>query len=197
VSDTGNGTPPIVDMGAYEAGTKTCFPLVLHNYAVAPDLVVERIIATPNNVQVVIANQGSATASDDFWVDVYLDPTPPPTHVNQVWSDLSAQGLVWGVTADLAPGETLTLTVGGDYYESMHSHVDWPLPAGTQVYAHVDSLNTETTYGGVLENHEIVGGAYNNIAGPVESTGVSSGIEPPSVAGDDGLVEDGALPTRP
>jgi hypothetical protein len=172
-------------------------PLVLRNHSVAPDLVVERIVATSDDVQVVIANHGNAPAGDDFWVDVYLDPAPAPTHVNQVWNDLSAQGLVWGVTADLAPGEALTLTVGGDHYVAAYSHVAWPLPAGTQVYAQVDSANAETTYGAVLESHEVSGGAYNNVAGPVGSTGVASGTRPPSPAGDGGFVEDGALPSRP
>jgi hypothetical protein len=45
--------------------------------------------------------------------------------------------------------------------------VTWPLAAGTPVYAQVDAVNLATTYGAVLENHEIAGGAYNNIVGPV------------------------------
>jgi hypothetical protein len=35
---------------------------------------------------------------------------------------------------------------------------------GTPVYAQVDSVNSDTTYGGVLETHEILlGQPYNNI----------------------------------
>jgi hypothetical protein len=177
--DTGSGTAPIVDMGAYEARLwYSHLPSVMRNHTVAPDLVVERIVATANDVQVVIANYGNASASEDFWVDAYLDPVPAPSHVNQVWYTLSAQGLVWGVTADLAPGEMLTLTVDGDYYAAEHSLAAWPLLAGTQVYAQVDSANTETTYGAVLEIHEISGDAYNNVAGPVGST--VAGSEGPS-----------------
>jgi hypothetical protein len=55
-------------------------PLVCNEYTVAPDLVVERVIARPNDVQVVIANWGNAPAVDDFWVDAYVAPLPhrPP-----------------------------------------------------------------------------------------------------------------------
>jgi hypothetical protein len=38
------------------------------------------------------------------------------------------------------------------------------LPVGTVIYVQVDSANTQTNYGAVLENHEITGLAYNNIA---------------------------------
>jgi hypothetical protein len=39
----------------------------------------------------------------------------------------------------------------------------WLLPAGTTVYAQADSWNLCTTYGAVLENHEMTGGVYNNV----------------------------------
>ncbi len=41
-------------------------PFVMRNYASAPDLVVERIIATRNNIQVVIKNQGDAPVMNEF-----------------------------------------------------------------------------------------------------------------------------------
>ncbi len=139
-------------------------PLVMNRCTVAPDLVVEAIIAAPDGVAVVIRNQGSApTPATGFWVDVYVDPAVAPTRVNQTWSDLGDQGLVWGVEASLAPGEALTLTVDGPCYWPSLSAVSWPLASGAPVYAQVDSANAGTTYGGVLENHEIAGGPYNNI----------------------------------
>jgi PKD repeat protein len=141
----------------------TYLPLVLNNYAAAPDLVVERIEATESDVQVVVRNLGDAPATEDFWVDVYVDPAPAPTAVNQTWSHLSDQGLVWGVTVDLGVGEALTLTHGGLYYRPAESEITWPLAVGTPIYAQVDSANADTTYGAVLENHEITGGAYNNV----------------------------------
>jgi hypothetical protein len=144
-------------------------PLTLRRFAFAPDLVISRIRATTSTVTVTIANQGHGLATDDFWVDLYIDPNPPPTHVNQTWSMLSDQGLVWGVTADLQPGDILTLTVGGAYYYAPLSSVMWPVPPGTPVYVQVDSAGqgewTES-YGGVLENHEIIGAPYNNISAP-------------------------------
>ncbi len=159
------------------SGSRIYLPLIMRNYAIAPDLVVEQIVATSNSIQVVIANRGGAAVerevNNEFWVDLYVNPSPAPTHVNQVWQDLCSQGLVWGVTVDalpLQPGDTLTLTVNDAYYRTDLSQLSWPLPVGTTIYAQVDSAHAQTSYGGVLENHEIVGGPYNNIAGPVLST---------------------------
>jgi uncharacterized repeat protein (TIGR01451 family) len=153
-------------------------PLVMRNYVAAPDLVVEQITASANSVQVVIRNVGDLPVVDEFWVDAYLDPTTPPTAVNQTWRHVGDHGIVWGVTSDalpLDPGDAITLTVtpvGGDYYHADLSDVSWPLAMGTRVYAQADSAHTETGYGGVMENHEIIGGAYNNIMGPVLSIDV-------------------------
>ena len=72
-------------------------------------------------MQVVVRNQGSAPATEDFWVDVYVDADSASTVVNQPWPTLADQGLVWGVTVDLAPGEVLTLTVGDVYYAAAYS----------------------------------------------------------------------------
>jgi hypothetical protein len=141
-------------------------PLALKGYFSAPDLVVERIVVANDGVQLIISNQGNAAARDDFWVDVYIAPEPVPTAVNQIWPDLADEGLVWGVTADLPPGEVLTLTVAGDHYVDEYSQVTWPLASGTPVYAQVDSANAGTTYGAILESHEIAGSAYNNVGGP-------------------------------
>jgi hypothetical protein len=141
-------------------------PLVLDDYVVAPDLVVGEITATPDGVTVVVRNQGSAaTSATGFWVDVYVDPDVTPTSVNQTWDALGDQGLVWGVEVALAPGEALTLTLGGAFYWPSLSDVSWPLALGTPVYAQVDSTSADTTYGGVLERDEIRGDPYNNIAG--------------------------------
>jgi uncharacterized repeat protein (TIGR01451 family) len=154
-------------------------PIIQKAFASAPDLVVERIVVTSNNIQVVIENRGNTPVVDEFWVDVYISPATPPTRVNQTWDMLGSQGLVWGVTASalsqLEPGGTLTLTVGDTYYVADYSTVMWPLPAGTPVYAQVDSAAESSTYGAVLENHEITGGTYNNITSTVSlATGSAS-----------------------
>jgi uncharacterized repeat protein (TIGR01451 family) len=175
-------------------GIALYLPLVVRNYAVAPDLVVDSIVATADTVTVTISNQGDApiarTFANEFWVDVYIEPDPTPTRVNQTWAHLGSQGLVWGITQDalpLDPGETLVLTTSRDrdgaYFWPQESVITWPLPAGTEIWAQVDSAHEETEYGGVLENHEIVGAPYaegGNILGPVFSTGGSAGSISPS-----------------
>jgi hypothetical protein len=155
-------------------------PLVMRNHVSAPDLVVERIAATRNSVQIAIRNQGDTPAQDAFWVDLYINPYSAPTHVNQIWPNLSSQGLVWGVTAVLQAGEVLTLTVNDTYYAPGYSHVSWPLAVGTPVYAQVDSANTATTYGAVLESHEILGQTYNNILGSVVAASTTGAPVPPA-----------------
>jgi uncharacterized repeat protein (TIGR01451 family) len=156
-------------------------PLVVRNYVVAPDLVVESIAVTADTVQVVVLNQGDGPVEDEFWVDAYLNPITPPSSVNQTWQHVGDYGIVWGVTVDalpLLPGESLTLTVtssGGAYYHAGLSNVSWPLAVGTPVYAQADSAHSYTAYGGVEENHEIVGGPYNNISGPVDVTDATVG----------------------
>ena len=177
-------------------------PLVARNHANAPDLVVQNLTSNGSNVQVVLANQGSAcvaSAAQEFWVDVYVNPSTPPTTVNQIWSNLSAQGLVWGVTSSafpLCPGQTLTLTVGDAYYSPLDSVVSFPLPNGTPLYAQVDSFNLSTTYGAVRETHEILGGIYNNIRASVVSVAAGADLPLPPMV----FVErerDVNLPKRP
>jgi PKD repeat protein len=174
-------------------------PLVARNYVRAPDLIVTRINASRNNVQVVIKNQGDAPVVDEFWLDVYVNPTIAPTHVNQTWPMLGSQGLVWGIThaafSRLQPGGVLTLTIGDNYYMPDLSHVIWPLAVGTPVYAQVDSADANTTYGAVLENHEIAGRLYNNILGPVFSTALFD--RPPALALQPMLQRSSGLPLRP
>ena len=160
------------------------FPLVLKGYVSGPDLVVQRIDAIGHDVQVIIANIGNTSAVDDFWVDLYVNPHTAPTRVNQLWPDLADQGLVWGVTTDVRPGDTLTLSVGDAYYIADYSQVTWPLAAGTLVYAQVDSANADTTYGAVLEIHEITGGVYNNIASTTATASAAQAAFVPAQAAD-------------
>lgn len=78
-----------------------------------------------------------------------------------------------------SPGEALTLTVGGDYYAEEYSDVSWPLAVGTPVCAQVDSVDVGTDYGAVLEDHEITGGPYDNVAGPFASVAAVDGARAP------------------
>ena len=161
-----------------------------------PDLVVEQLLATSDNVQVVIKNRGTEPVTKGLWIDVYLDPDRAPTVVNQIWRDLASQGLAWGIIENalpLQPGETLTLNVGDDYYSDSYSYVDWPIPIGTLVYAQVDSYG-DGTFGTVLEIHEASGGVYNNILDPVLS-GEGHGVFPSSVTSQEPSFQ--GLPRRP
>ena len=175
VDQHGTRRPQLVqnDIGAMERLTiETLFlPVLLNNYVFAPDLVITSLTATEDLFAVVIENQGNAPTANAFWVDLYIDPDPAPTAVNQIWPDLSDEGLVWGVTDSLAAGEVLTLTYTPNpadthpYFFESESNYSGSLPLGTTVYAQVDSANANTTTGAVLESHEIMGSASNNIIG--------------------------------
>ena len=152
-------------------------PVIAGTY---PDLVVDRIIATSNSVEVTIKNQGNLALAPNYLspfalrVDLYVAPDPVPTEVNQTWDDgRCTQGIVWLVTGEnlmLAPGGTLTLTIGDAHYQPSLSNFTGSLLVGTPIYAQVDSAGPDITYGAVPENHEVTGGTYNNITGPVLST---------------------------
>jgi uncharacterized repeat protein (TIGR01451 family) len=155
--------------------------LVITNDETAPDLIVQSVIGSGNLVTVVIRNIGSAPVTNEFWVDAYISPTIVPTHVNQIWSDVGTRGLAWGVTSSalpIKPGALLTLTTQSTYYVPAYSYMGGPIASGTPLYAQVDSADVATTYGAVLESHEIVGGPYNNITGP---SGIM--LNPPSAPG--------------
>lgn len=156
-------------------------PLIFKNSGVASaaDLVITSLTATNSEVQVVIKNQGTQPADtvdgDGFWVDFYVSPNPVPAAVNQVWDDGRATyGIAWGIPQDILPlavGAELTLTYStapgalNQYYVAELSNMPTTLPANTHVYAQVDSANINTTYGAVLETHEISDDIYNNIFG--------------------------------
>jgi hypothetical protein len=139
----------------------------------APDLMVEHIVATTNQVQVTIRNVGPVAVNDAFWVDVYFNPGQTPV-LNKPWKTIAPAGVVWGVTKSLAPNETLVLTTGGNYYLGLPDSSAPPFPVGAQVYVYADSVNYTTTYGNVQEGNE-----GNNLFGPVVSTAGIAGATPP------------------
>ncbi len=157
-----------LEIGVFARFEHAYLPLMLGGYTARPDLIVREITATAYDVRVVIENVGDGAVVDDFWVDVYVDPDPVPTGVNQVWYDgRSEQGIVWGVTASqtpMNPGDVITLRINDPYYSAYYSGFTGPLSSGAEVWAQVDAVNLNTNYGGVLETHEVSGGAYNNIA---------------------------------
>lgn len=143
-------------------------PVVLRRYAQGPDLVVTSISINAGIIEVVIENQGELPTGENagFWVDLYINPTPAPTGVNQLWPSLANSGAAWGVSGvalPINPGQTRTLRTHGPYFFYEYSTLPAELNTGDILYAQVDSLNSETTYGSILENHEIAGTLYNNI----------------------------------
>jgi hypothetical protein len=156
-------------------------PLVSGGVAAAPategpDLVVETITTTEGALAVVIANRGDETVVAPFWVDLAIAPRRAPEAVNDTWQMIGERGMSWGVITPIAPGERLTLTPGDRFYAPTESDWGEAIAAGTQLYAHVDSANTQTTYGGVLEVHERRGASYNNLL----SATAASAIAPPA-----------------
>ena len=157
-------------------------PMVARNYVVAPDLVVQRITATTNNAQVVIKNQGNAPVVDDFWVNRTSNLTP--------YRRVSTKPGVMGALPRALYGVWFLLLCR---WRRERAHLNLQrgrlpanlgnygmIPVDTPVYTQVDSANTETTYGAVLETHEINDVAYNNILGPVMSTLSIAGDGPPN-----------------
>jgi len=174
-------------------------PSIADRYTIAPDLVVQSIAASGNNVQVVIKNVGNAAVTNEFWVDAYINPRIAPSRVNQAWWQLGDEGLAWWVSgpalAALVPGGSATLRMGDSNYVAAESHIEtWPLPVGTTLYAQVDSYASGTLDGMVLESHEVTGQAYNNIYGPISSTAASAGAMPSTEYSEP--VSSGAPPPR-
>jgi hypothetical protein len=127
------------------------FPLIFNNYQLRPDLVITALNGNSGGISLTIQNNGDAPVSSDFWVDVYFNPTETPT-LNKEWETIAPAGAVWGVTDDIPAGGSLTLTVGDRYYRADESSATFP--DGAKVYAYVDSVNYDTTYGNVQEHNE-------------------------------------------
>jgi VCBS repeat-containing protein len=161
-------------------------PLALNNYISAPDLVITSLQGSSDYVEVVIENQGNQTTGSGFWVDFYVNPVPPPVAANELWPNLSGEGIAWGVTTSIAPGQVLTLTYSTAsgapnlYYSADDSLFSGSLPVGTLIYAQVDSAHVGHLNGAIEENHEITGDTYNNIfqavATAVTPTNIASTI---------------------
>ncbi|NJN18599.1 MAG: hypothetical protein HC822_21240 [Oscillochloris sp.] len=132
------------------------------------DLTISRIEVRDGRIAVTIRNSGTIAINRGFWVDLYVNPDPIPSAVNQIWQSVGAYGAVWGVTGaalPLAPGEEYTLLSGDQFFQAATSRLPSSLAAGTAIYAQVDSANTGTSYGAVHEIDEQAGETYNNILG--------------------------------
>jgi hypothetical protein len=109
----------------------------------------------PVVVSVTVTNQGTAPAAG-FWVDLYINPTAPPT-TNVTWNTTCTlkpcYGIAWYVTDPLAPGASIVLSSAS----GAPGYSIWPgyFAAGTtDVYAYVDSWNPGVATGAVPESNE-------------------------------------------
>lgn len=172
--DNTNGPDPTLENNTAIATTVTkpsfvYLPLVLRQYAIGPDLVVDSIGVVNGALEIVIKNQGQKPVELGlgFWVDLYINPHTVPTQVNQTWPMVATYGAAWGVgggALPINPGQTRTLRLFDPYYVPAYSTLPAQLIPGDVLYVQVDSVNSMTTYGSVLENHELAGIAYNNIS---------------------------------
>src|SRR5690606_16363353 len=110
----------------------------------------------------------------------------------------SRYGLVWHVAESLGPGQSLTLVVGDPNYRPALSRAPAWLAAGTLVYAQVDSANTETTFGGVHEIHEVAGSGlpYDNIVAIEVEEDTFFAVDAPAPQASEPAAE-AELPARP
>jgi len=91
-------------MGDY----KLYLPFVANNHVTTPDLVAEQVIATSYSAQVVKSG-GDVPVVDEFRVDLYVNPVPVLTAVNQTWADEQS---VRGIGRSATP-TTLQFMLGG------------------------------------------------------------------------------------
>jgi hypothetical protein len=169
VSDGNGGTDSITVNVVITATHHTLF-LPMAFRAGAPDLVASISLA-PNKrsftageavvVSVTVTNQGDALAGP-FWVDLYINPSSPPTAANQLWNTRCGMtpcfGIAWQVPGGLAPGQSVTLTS----QNLPAGYSIWPgyFASGTSdLYAFVDSFNPGVAAGAVAERDET-----NNLA---------------------------------
>ncbi|MCP4361103.1 MAG: tandem-95 repeat protein, partial [Chloroflexi bacterium] len=177
-------------------------PVIQNTNAImtAPDLIVEDIQVTADNVQITITNVGNGDVTSAFWIDLYINPNPAPTAVNQLWNYLGTEGLVWGVidVSSLTAGGSLVLDMKHPSYRPGNSQFNGFFSVGMEIYVQVDSAAADTDYGGVLESHEIQGDPYNNISHLTVSTLQTlptSNQTPTSSASDEAVMVH--LPLRP
>jgi hypothetical protein len=132
-----------------------------------PDLVVESLVIRPNKMRfaagefvvlnVVVKNQGLGT-SVPTWVDLYINPSIPPSAANTRWSDVCKLrpcfGLAWAIPA-LAPGEEITLTSEvGNYAVGYSIWHGWFAAGTTDLYVYVDSWDDSSIQGAAVESDE-------------------------------------------
>ena len=104
-----------------------------------------------------VPNSVMRTSAVPAWLDLYINPSSPPTAANQVWNTRCGLtpcfGMAWDVASGLAPGQSITL--------SSHSlragYSIWPgwfVVGISDLYAYADSYNPSVVAGAVAESDE-------------------------------------------
>jgi uncharacterized repeat protein (TIGR01451 family) len=131
-----------------------------------PDLIVSRLelssakttfmAGEPVELKVTVTNTGDAAASP-FWVDLYMNPSSPPTAANEPWNTrcgmMPCFGMAWRVVDGLAPGASITLT-SKDLSTGYSSWPGWFAAGTTDLYVYADSYNPGVAFGAVAEGDE-------------------------------------------
>jgi hypothetical protein len=112
----------------------------------------------PVEIVVEVVNEGRGRAGP-FWVDLFINPSTPPTAANTIWDKTCRLspcfGIAWGATSGLAPGERLVLTSRPGSYAAPYTR--WPgwLASGTSdLYVYADSWKPGSATGAVAETNE-------------------------------------------
>jgi hypothetical protein len=191
----------------YRTQTRVFLPLIMAP-ATPPDLVVEAFTVTPAKssyaagepvlITVKVKNVGGSPTTIGFWVDLYINPSTPPTTPNVRWNDVCGispcYGIAWYVNQSLAPGQSITLTSAPGQFAGPQSIWPGSFASGTNaLYVYVDSYNPPVPTGAVVESNETNNRAQITgfvVAGASFSNGADSGA--PSGAPDAPV----ALPPR-
>jgi hypothetical protein len=171
-------TEPSSDTVSTQVGGQTVYlPVLLSKYAVPStpsgvNLVVSSIQVSPispsvgqaTRVSVTLHNSGPNAVTDDFWVDLYVDPITTPT-INVLWNDISAYGKAWIIHDDIPGGGSLVIHTDqpDDSQDPEAIYSNWPgwfVSAGEHaLYVQVDAYGQRWGY--VLEDNET-----DNVSGP-------------------------------
>lgn len=133
-------------------------------------------------ISVTLHNSGTNTVTDDFWVDLYVDPSTTPT-INVLWNDIAPYGKAWLIHDDIPGGGTLVIHTDqpDDSLDPEAVYSNWPgwfVSAGEHaLYVQVDAYGMDWGY--VLEDNEA-----DNVTGPETVTVVSGSrlvVPPPFI----------------
>jgi hypothetical protein len=180
----------------YRTQMRVFLPLIMAPMT-PPDLVVEAFTVTPAKssyaagepvlITVKVKNVGGSPTTVGFWVDLYINPSTPPTTPNVRWNDVCGispcYGIAWYVNQSLAPGQSITLTSAPGQFAGPQSIWPGSFASGTNaLYVYVDSYNPPVPTGAVVESNEtnnraqitgfvVAGASFSNGADPGAPSG--------------------------